>query len=103
MVVDLIREWPAPFDPQVVTGEVAAVLKAYGVLNVTGDRFAAEWPISSFRTHDICYTQSVQNKSKLYLALVPLTNSSGIELPDSRRLLTQLRRLERKRGLQRAG
>lgn len=32
------------------------------------------------------------------MALVPQVNSAGIELPDDNRLLTQLRRLERKRG-----
>ena len=68
------------------------------MLNVTGDRFAAEWPIAEFREHGIAYSQCEQNKSELYLAFVPVTNSCGVELPADKRLLTQLRRLERKRG-----
>ena len=83
---------------KVVTGEIAKVLKAYGCLSVTGDRFAAEWPIGEFREHGIAYEQCEQNKSELYLAFVPVTNSRGVELPEDKRLLTELRRLERKRG-----
>jgi len=98
LIIDLAREWPSPFNPKEVTAEIAEVLKGYGVLNVTGDRFAAEWPIAEFREHGISYEQCEKNKSELYLAFVPVTNSSGVELLDDKRLLTQLRRLERKRG-----
>jgi hypothetical protein len=97
-IVDLVRGWPAPFNPKEVVSEIATVLKAYGVLNVTGDRFAAEWPVAEFREHGIGYTQCELNKSELYLAFVPVTNSSGVELPDDKQLFNQLRRLERKRG-----
>jgi Terminase large subunit, ATPase domain len=97
-VIDLVRAWDSPFDPSVVVGEVAEVLKGYGCLNVTGDKYAAEWPISSFRSHGISYQQCELSKSDLYLSFVPVTNSSAVELPDDKRLLTQLRRLERKRG-----
>ena len=97
-IIDLVRAWDPPFNPKVVTGEIAEVLKGYGVLNVTGDRFAAEWPVAEFREHGIAYEQCEVNKSELYLAFIPVTNSRGVELPDDKRLLTQLRRLERKRG-----
>jgi hypothetical protein len=97
-IIDLCRAWEAPFNPKEVVSEIAEVLKGYGVLNVTGDRFAAEWPIAEFSAHGVSYTQCEQNKSELYLAFIPVTNSCGVELPDDKRLLTQLRRLERKRG-----
>ena len=48
--------------------------------------------------HGITYAQCEQNKSELYLAFIPVTNSGGVELPDDKRLFNQLRRLERKRG-----
>ena len=57
------------------------------MLNVTGDRFAAEWPVAEFREHGIAYEQCEQNKSELYLAFVPVTNSHGVELPDDKSLL----------------
>src|SRR5262249_49321681 len=67
-IIDLIQAWDAPFNPKEVTGEIAQVLKSYGVLNVTGDRFAAEWPIAEFRDRGIAYEQCEVNKSELYLA-----------------------------------
>jgi len=97
-VIDLVREWPAPFNPKEICSEIAKALKAYGCLTVTGDRFAAEWPIAEFHENGITYQQCEVNKSELYLAFIPVTNSGGVELPDDKRLLTQLRRLERKRG-----
>src|SRR5262249_34543803 len=90
--------WDAPFNPKEICSEIAKALKAYGCLTVTGDRFAAEWPIAEFREHGIVYEQCEVNKSELYLAFVPVTNSVGVELPDDKRLFNQLRRLERKRG-----
>ena len=98
VVIDLVRAWDPPFSPKDVTVQIAEVLKAYGCLTVTGDRFAAEWPIAEFQSHGIAYQQAEINKSELYLAFVPVTNSRGVELPDDKRLFTQLRRLERKRG-----
>jgi hypothetical protein len=97
-VLDLLEAWKAPFDPGVVVSEAAETLKHYGVLSVTGDRFAAEWPISAFRTHGIAYEQCEKVKSDLYLSLVPTVNSKLIEFLDSRHLIGELRRLERKRG-----
>jgi hypothetical protein len=97
-VIDLVRAWDSPFNPKEVTSEISKVLKSYGVLSVTGDRFAAEWPIAEFYEHGITYQQCEVNKSELYLSFVPVTNSHGVELLDDKRLLTQLRRLERKRG-----
>jgi len=97
-VIDLVRAWDSPFNPKEVTAEISKVLKTYGCLTVTGDRFAAEWPIAEFYEHGITYQQCEVNKSELYLSFIPQTNSQSVELPDDKRLLTQLRRLERKRG-----
>jgi hypothetical protein len=98
VVIDLVREWLAPCSPQEVTAEISKVLKAYGCSSVTGDRFAGLWPVSEFHAHGISYEQCEQSKSELYLAFVPVVNSGGVELPDDKKLLTQFRRLERKRG-----
>jgi len=97
-VIDLVRAWDPPFNPKEVTGEIAEVLKAYGCLTVSGDLFAGEWPIAEFQSHGIAYQQAQANKNELYLSFIPVTNSRAVELPDDKRLLTQLRRLERKRG-----
>ena len=97
-IVDLVKAWHPPFDPGVVTGEMAEVLKGYGVLSVTGDNYGGEWPVASFRSHGIAYERCEKSKSELYLAFVPVTNSGGVELPDDKRLFNELRRLERRRG-----
>ena len=61
----------------------AAVLKSYNVLSMSGDHYAKEWPVESFRRHGIRYTQDAQPKSDLYAgSLLPLINSRRIELFD---------------------
>jgi hypothetical protein len=97
-ILDLLRAWTSPFDPGVVVAEAAEILKAYGVLSVTGDNYGGEWPVASFRAHGIAYERCEKSKSELYLAFVPVTNSDGVELPDDKRLFNELRRLERRRG-----
>jgi hypothetical protein len=98
VVIDVVRGWDAPFNPKEVVAEISKALKSYGCSTVVGDKFAASWPIAEFHECGISYEQCEQNKSELYLAFVPVVNSGGVELPDDKRLLTQFRRLERKRG-----
>jgi hypothetical protein len=63
-----------------------------------GDNYAGEWPIESFRNCGIAYERAEKNKSELYLALVPTVDGKQIELLDHRKLIEELRRLERRRG-----
>ena len=63
-----------------------------------GDNYAGEWPVESFRNRGIAYERAEKNKSELYLALVPTVNGKQIELLDHRKLIEELRRLERRRG-----
>ena len=44
VVLDCIREQRPPFSPEETTREFAQVAKAYGVTEVTGDKYAGEWP-----------------------------------------------------------
>src|SRR4030095_16274118 len=97
-IVDLVKAWHPPFDPGVVTSEMAEVLKGYGVVRINGDNYGGEWPVASFRSHGIAYERCEKSKSELYLTFVPVTNSGGVELPDDKRLFNELRRLERRRG-----
>jgi hypothetical protein len=39
-----------------------------------------------------------KHKSELYLSLIPVVNARRVELPDDRKLIEELRRLERRRG-----
>lgn len=58
VILDLARRWPAPHDPAMVVGEMAAILKEYRVSKVTGDRYAGAWPEKEFLKHNILYEAS---------------------------------------------
>jgi hypothetical protein len=95
-VLDAVREVRPPFSPASVVAEFAALLKAYGVTSVSGDRYGGEWPRERFREHGIAYEPAALPKSSLYIELLPLLNSGRVELLDSPRLVNQLCSLERR-------
>lgn len=95
-VLDVMRERKPPFSPESVVEDFCAVLKAYGVREVTGDRYAGEWPRERFRKHGINYSLSEKPRSDLYRDLLPALNSRTADLLDSDRLLNQLVGLERR-------
>jgi hypothetical protein len=97
-VVDVLRRWPAPFNPSGVCAELADVLQSYRVVRVTGDRYAGEWPREQLRAHGIGYAVAERPKSDLYLALLATLNSGRLELPEDPVLLRELRGLEQRRG-----
>ena len=43
VVLDAVREIQPPFNPDIATTEFSALLKAYRVPKVIGDRYAGEW------------------------------------------------------------
>lgn len=98
VIVDLVRGWPAPFNPTGVVAELAAVIKPYGISAVTGDRYAGEWPRERFRAHGFSYLVSKVDRSGLYLEMLPRVNSSAVEFPDDSTLKTELEQLERRSG-----
>jgi hypothetical protein len=71
---------------------------SYNLREVTGDRYAGDWPASRFSAHGITYVASEQPKSAIYLSALPLINSRRVELPDNPRLVAQLCSLERRTG-----
>ena len=95
-IADVVRGARAPFDPQRVTAEFAALLKAYHLGEVVSDAYAGEWVTSEFRAHNIKHRRSEQNKSELYLETLPLFMRGAVRLPDHTRLIRELRLLERR-------
>lgn len=95
-ILDAVRERRPPFSPDDVTQDFAALLKAYGLRRVTGDRYAGEWPRERFRVHGITYELADRPKSDLYRDFLPLANSGRVELLDHPRLSSQLIALERR-------
>jgi hypothetical protein len=95
-IVDVLREIPAPFDPESVVEQFVKSLRSYGVTTVTGDRYAGEWVQQSFRKRGIDYKPSELPKSALYVDLLPRLNAKTIRLLDNARLVNQLSALERR-------
>jgi hypothetical protein len=96
VVLDLVRERRPPFSPDDVTAEFAALLKAYGVGIVRGDRYGGLWPRERFAVHGIEYHTADKPKSDLFRDLLPQLNSGRVELLDHARLVAQLCGLERR-------
>lgn len=95
-VLDAVRETKAPFSPEAVTKEFADLLKAYGLSEVTGDRYGGEWPREAFAKKGIQYRLADMTRSELYLAMVPAVNSGLVDLIEVPRLENQLIALERR-------
>jgi hypothetical protein len=55
IVIDVVRAWTPPFNSSGVVEEAAALLKMYRCREVTGDRYAGEWPREAFRAQGIDY------------------------------------------------
>ena len=95
-VVDVIRERKPRFVPALVVEEYSALLRAYQIREVTGDRFSGGWCSSEFERHHIKYKQSDQSKSELYLACLPMLLAGKAVLLDNERLRRQFGELERR-------
>lgn len=98
VVLDVLRAWVPPFNPSGVIAESAALSKAYGLHTTTGDRYAPGFVLEGFRAYGLRYAPSTQDRSALYLELLPLLNAGRVRLLDSPDLLRELRGLERRRG-----
>jgi hypothetical protein len=96
VILDVARAWKAPHDPAQVVGEMAGVLKLYGVHQVVGDRYAGEWPRQEFSKHRVTYQTADKDKSSLYLDFLPLVLSQRVELLDLKHLKNELVSLERR-------
>ena len=94
-VCDVIRGRRPPFDPQSVVEEYAQLIKQFGLSDVTGDRYSAEWVASAFDERGVTYEPAEKSKSDLYLEALPLFTRGAISIPDYTPLVRELRLLER--------
>ncbi|WP_441232652.1 hypothetical protein [Bradyrhizobium sp. 1200_D9_N1_1] len=95
-IVDVVREIPAPFDPESATEEYVKLIKSYQISYVTGDRYAGQWCQQAFQKRGITYHPCDTPKSGLYTDLLPKLNSKLIRIPDAPKLVNQLASLERR-------
>jgi hypothetical protein len=96
IILDCLREARPPFKPQRVVGEFSKVLLSYGIRQICSDRYAGEWVSSSFRDYGIMVENSERSTSEIYRDFLPILSNRRVELLDSKRLVSQLRGLERK-------
>jgi len=96
VVLDMIYERKPPFNPSETTEEIAALLKTYGLSQITGDRYAAQWVVEAFHKVGIKYLQSERDRSQIYLDTLPLFTAGRARLIDSPRLVSQFSALERR-------
>lgn len=101
-VLDLLREWQGPFQPDQVIREVVPILRGkpeqggYGLTWVKGDRYGGKWPAAMFAKYGIGYIEADRTKSDYYTNCLPLLNSGLCELLDNNVLRTQLLALDRR-------
>ena len=51
--LDAVSEVRPPFSPEEVVAHFSSVLKTYGVMKITSDHYAGEWPRERLRAHGI--------------------------------------------------
>jgi hypothetical protein len=98
IVLDAVREIPPPFSPEIACAEIAAFLKAYGLISTTGDRYGGIWVSEQLGKYGIRVTASEQSKSDLYVNCLAAINSRRLELVDNARMISQFVSLERRPG-----
>jgi len=94
--LDLIREVRPPFSPEEAVMEFCAIMKAYRISKVSGDKYAGEWPRERFKVHGVQYEVAEKAKSDIYRDLLPMLMSKKAALLDHERLINQLTGLERR-------
>ena len=96
VVLDCVRETVPPFSPDAVVTEFAAVLKSYGLSEVTGDRYAGGFPRELFAKCGVTYRVSEYTRSELYIEMLAPIMSARVRLLANQRLIAQLQGLERR-------
>ena len=96
LVLDVLEHVRAPHAPSAVVERFCQTLKNYGISRVVGDRYGAEWVTSAFKDRGISYESSELDKSSIYMEVLPAFAERRVTLIDDKRLITELRMLERK-------
>lgn len=96
LVVDQGPRTGQTFSPEAAVKKFVTILKLYRCAEVTGDKYAAEWPREKFRTLGIEYHVADQTRSEIYANVEPLLNTGTLELLDVPKLLQQFIGLIRK-------
>lgn len=95
-IADVVTGRAPKFNPQEVTGELAAIARSYGCRKVTGDNYSGEWVRDAWGACGISYERSDLSASELYKESIPLFAREQASIPDHPILIRELRQLERR-------
>jgi hypothetical protein len=98
VVIDLCRRWFPPFNASTVTQEAAFIAKAYFCDQITSDGFSSGYLRSELLRHGVGHRITEFDKSRLYLATLPMLTSGRVRLPDLDFVVDEFAALERKPG-----
>jgi hypothetical protein len=96
VVLTNLQEVRPPFNPAGVVETFSKILEEYRIHKVEADSYGGEWIASAFKEQGITVLPSKRSKSEIYLELLPMLNSGAAELLDNKRLVGQLKSLERR-------
>jgi hypothetical protein len=99
VIQDVMRGWSRSRSQTVdltgAVGEMADIVKRYGLYSVHGDQYAGAWVRQAFDTHGIRYEQA-PDKATAYGATEPFFAQGAIEILDHPKLVRELKLLERR-------
>jgi hypothetical protein len=98
VVIDCCRRWMPPFNASTVTMEVAMLAKAYFCDEIISDGFSSGYLRSELLRHGVGHRITEFDKSRLYLATLPMLTSGRVRLPDLDFVVDEFAALERKPG-----
>jgi len=96
IVLACLREKVPPFNPDDVMAEFSGVFQTYKIRKILADNYAPEFVAQGFRKNGITVENTMKGKSALYLELLAALNSGTIDLLDQKRLIHQIKSLDRK-------
>lgn len=95
VMLDVLRERKPRFAPHEVVREFAQLLKAYGISEVWGDKFAGGFHADEWKRNGITFKPSENSTSENYLHWLPLLLSGRAKLINNATLRSQTSALER--------
>jgi hypothetical protein len=96
LVLDQLIVAKAPHEPHEVVARFGAVLQRFYIRRLVGDRYASGWVTNAFKHVNVLYQPSELDKSAIYREVAPLFAEKRVELLEDKRLITELRMLERR-------
>lgn len=96
IIIDVVRSRKPRFNPNEVTGDLAALVKEYGLREVTGDKFSGDFALHSWAARNVDYLRSLKTKAEIYIEAESVFNTQRVEIPERKTLEGQLKGLMRR-------